>query len=156
MKSEYEKSTQRRDIALHVLLTRVRSFGGVRERRLTPTNKCEVHPHDEIDECCDQAQPGAGAHLHGWVSLYAIDAAFERLRRCQYGLCEDCSNEISLERLTVVPLASRCADCQWDRENKKATEDPKGHKSDGLFVARAIERVASNGTESHKIRNGRR
>jgi hypothetical protein len=49
MKSEDEKSMQRRDIALHVLLTRVRSFGRVRKRRRTPTNKCEVHPHDEID-----------------------------------------------------------------------------------------------------------
>lgn len=44
--------------------------------------------------------------------LKAIDAAYSRLERGRYGICEKCKEEIPLERLEAMPFAAYCVDCQ--------------------------------------------
>ncbi|HET7276142.1 MAG TPA: TraR/DksA C4-type zinc finger protein [Longimicrobiaceae bacterium] len=46
--------------------------------------------------------------------LYEIDEALRRLYRDPdtFGICEECGREIAIERLLLVPSATRCADCQ--------------------------------------------
>ena len=39
-------------------------------------------------------------------------AALERIEKGPYGICVDCGQEINLERLMVIPCASRCTSCQ--------------------------------------------
>jgi DnaK suppressor protein len=45
-----------------------------------------------------------------------LDAALQRLEEGAYGQCEDCQNPISEQRLTALPFARRCIDCQRHAE----------------------------------------
>lgn len=57
-------------------------------------------------------------------SLLSIDEALRKLREGTYGVCEDCSEEISAERLRVMPFAILCRDCQEKREElEKVTRE---------------------------------
>ena len=40
-----------------------------------------------------------------------VEEAIEKLDAGQYGICLECEELISEERLTVVPFASHCVDC---------------------------------------------
>jgi RNA polymerase-binding protein DksA len=44
--------------------------------------------------------------------LQSLDAALKRLNEGTYGICEDCGDDIPLERLRVNPGATRCVRCQ--------------------------------------------
>ncbi len=47
----------------------------------------------------------------------AVESALERFREGRYGMCEDCGDEIPVERLQAVPAAVLCVDCQRERES---------------------------------------
>jgi DnaK suppressor protein len=49
-------------------------------------------------------------------SLLRIDEALRKLKEGSYGTCEDCGEEITSERLKVMPFAIYCRDCQETRE----------------------------------------
>ncbi|TAM49984.1 MAG: TraR/DksA family transcriptional regulator [Paraburkholderia sp.] len=53
--------------------------------------------------------------------LKDIQAARERMRKHQYGICADCSQEIGFERLCAYPTAKRCARCQALHEHTYAS-----------------------------------
>jgi DnaK suppressor protein len=80
-------------------------------------------PGDEMDVASEHAAAETYARLieHRWSTQAVLDDALERLRRGLYGICEECGEEISLERLSVIPFTAYCIDCQHQRENKKAT-----------------------------------
>jgi RNA polymerase-binding protein DksA len=46
----------------------------------------------------------------------AVQDALERLREGRYGTCEECEEEIPLERLKAMPSTVLCVDCQRKRE----------------------------------------
>jgi DnaK suppressor protein len=50
--------------------------------------------------------------------LTAIDMALERWDQGIYGVCEDCAKDISTERLTALPYATRCIECQRKHEKR--------------------------------------
>jgi len=45
-----------------------------------------------------------------------IDAALRRLDQGNHGDCVECGEKISIERLTALPFALRCRDCEESRE----------------------------------------
>ena len=45
-----------------------------------------------------------------------IDAALKRLDQGGHGDCVECGEKISIERLTALPFALRCKDCEESRE----------------------------------------
>jgi DnaK suppressor protein len=49
-------------------------------------------------------------------TLIKIDAALRKLADNTYGICEECGDEISEERLKVMPFAIYCRDCQEKKE----------------------------------------
>jgi DnaK suppressor protein len=49
-------------------------------------------------------------------TLLKIDEALRKLEEGTYGKCEDCGEDISEERLKVLPFAIYCRDCQEKRE----------------------------------------
>jgi RNA polymerase-binding protein DksA len=51
--------------------------------------------------------------------LYHIDEALRRIRNNTYGLCAECGQPISPERLTAVPHARMCIKCKEAEEKKK-------------------------------------
>jgi DnaK suppressor protein len=46
----------------------------------------------------------------------ALEAARERLKSGEYGICIDCGNDIGYERLKAFPSALRCIQCQERHE----------------------------------------
>lgn len=54
--------------------------------------------------------------------LLKIDEALGKLDEGTYGRCEDCGEEISEERLKILPFATYCRDCQEKREQLEEIE----------------------------------
>lgn len=59
-------------------------------------------------------------------NLQKIDEALRKLNEGTYGICEDCGEEISAERLKVLPFAIYCIDCQEKREQLEELERKEG------------------------------
>jgi RNA polymerase-binding transcription factor DksA len=54
----------------------------------------------------------------------ALEAARDRLKGGEYGICVDCGSDIGFERLKAFPAASRCIQCQ-ERHEKTFGGEPK-------------------------------
>ena len=50
--------------------------------------------------------------------LYQVDDALKRLDDGSFGLCQQCSQPITMSRLKAVPYASLCISCQRAKEQK--------------------------------------
>lgn len=48
--------------------------------------------------------------------LIKLDTALRKLEEDTYGICEECGDEISEERLKIMPFAIYCRDCQESKE----------------------------------------
>ena len=46
-----------------------------------------------------------------------IEEALARMDSGEYGVCEDCGDDIALARLLATPTARLCVHCQADRES---------------------------------------
>jgi DnaK suppressor protein len=88
-------------------------------------------PGDEMDVASEHAEAETHARLieHRWSTQAVSDDALERLRRGLYGVCDECGEEVSLERLRVMPFTAHCIDCQHQRERRKAAV---GERTDSL------------------------
>ncbi|HNV88777.1 MAG TPA: TraR/DksA C4-type zinc finger protein [Methylotenera sp.] len=49
-----------------------------------------------------------------------LNTALDRIQTGTYGICIDCGDDISFERLTAYPTAKRCIICQSRREKTRA------------------------------------
>jgi DnaK suppressor protein len=49
-------------------------------------------------------------------TLLNIDTAIRKIEEGTYGICDDCGDEISEERLKIMPFAIMCRDCQERHE----------------------------------------
>jgi RNA polymerase-binding protein DksA len=54
----------------------------------------------------------------------ALEAARERIKEGEYGICLDCGSDIGFERLKAFPAAVRCLQCQ-ERREKTYGGEPK-------------------------------
>jgi DnaK suppressor protein len=52
-------------------------------------------------------------------TIREIDAALERMASGEYGVCENCGNEIAMARLRVLPMAELCIDCATTKEKRQ-------------------------------------
>ena len=59
-------------------------------------------------------------------NLTKIDEALRKLAEGTYGICEDCGEEIDIERLKVMPFAIYCKEDQERREVMEAIERETG------------------------------
>lgn len=61
--------------------------------------------------------------------LLLIDEALQRIKNGEYGVCEECGEEIPFERLKVMPFTKVCVECQErierDEEHLKKMESEK-------------------------------
>lgn len=51
--------------------------------------------------------------------IYEIDEALKRIREGKYGRCVSCNKKIPAKRLTAVPYAKYCIQCQSKEEKTK-------------------------------------
>lgn len=59
-------------------------------------------------------------------TLQRIDEALRKLDEGTYGICEDCGEAISEQRLKILPFAIYCTDCQERREEIEELERREG------------------------------
>jgi DnaK suppressor protein len=52
-------------------------------------------------------------------TLIDIEDALERIENGNYGKCDNCSAEISIERLKALPFAKTCMKCLSGKKTKK-------------------------------------
>ncbi|OGT98553.1 MAG: molecular chaperone DnaK [Geobacteraceae bacterium GWB2_52_12] len=52
--------------------------------------------------------------------LHSIDEALLRIAEDEYGICEECEEEIPLGRLKAMPFARHCVKCKSDLEKLRA------------------------------------
>lgn len=62
-----------------------------------------------VERETDEVLEGMG--LSGQAEIRAIKAALQRLDTGQYGECVACANQISEERLDVLPFTPLCRNC---------------------------------------------
>jgi len=73
---------------------------------------------DMLDDTADAVQGDISLSLiqiHA-ETLTRVDHALTRLDAGQYGLCTECGDEISVQRLNALPFAVRCQSCEQTRE----------------------------------------
>ena len=87
--------------------------GGVREKYKSSKDHLTEQVSDIADDAVQsydrQLMVGLGEKEFGKLRL--VEEAIEKIDRGQYGICLECEELISEERLTVVPFASYCVDC---------------------------------------------
>ncbi|SIS67170.1 transcriptional regulator, TraR/DksA family [Roseivivax lentus] len=63
----------------------------------------------------------------GLREIRAIDAALERIKAGEYGICRVCGGDISPERLLAVPTTTECRDCAQSHAAKARNMASRGH-----------------------------
>jgi RNA polymerase-binding transcription factor DksA len=74
-----------------------------------------THPADLGTETFEQEQ-SFGLVERSADEVRRIDEALERIDEGTYGICGNCDERISQERLRALPSAALCARCQADQE----------------------------------------
>ncbi len=112
----------RRFESLRQILNRARNdtLARVRDYRRQQEQDALPLPADDLDAARSLADVETHASLieRAEYRLKAIDAAFSRLERRRYGLCDQCGEEIPLKRLRAMPFAACCVDCQEKRDRR--------------------------------------
>jgi DnaK suppressor protein len=95
-------------------LTRIREIRQMQEQDVSPP------PSDELDVARSLAdvETHAGLIDRAEFRLKAIDHALSRLEGGRYGICEDCGEDIPVERLNVLPFAACCVSCHHARNRR--------------------------------------
>ena len=85
-----------------------------KELSATPTEIIDIAQNlEQIDRDLSLAEQGR-------KELVAIERALAKMATAHFGICEDCGEEIPVKRLSVVPEARLCANCQAVEERQSA------------------------------------
>ncbi|MCL4425285.1 MAG: TraR/DksA C4-type zinc finger protein [Firmicutes bacterium] len=74
------------------------------------------HPADIASETFER-EKDMGLRGNVMVRLQKVADALERVKRGTYGACDHCGRPIDPERLTAMPSAILCIDCQQEQDN---------------------------------------
>ncbi len=82
---------------------------------------------DEGDQgqAMQEATLAVGAAETFWRRRQDIESAMEALEAGEYGICEDCGEEIAPRRLEAAPWARRCVACEEQREREGGGPIPR-------------------------------
>ncbi|MAT69469.1 MAG: molecular chaperone DnaK [Planctomycetaceae bacterium] len=92
---------------------------------------------DVVDAALDAAQDEISSKLAEVESreLGNIETALERMRDGTYGQCEVCDTKIPLARLTALPYATYCIECQRASEEGGPDWNPGVNSRGGVNVS---------------------
>lgn len=87
------------------------------EQRIHKLSDHLQHPQDELgqhwdDQAVKTTENDMRKHLlvEAEQGLMLVNAALRRIEEGEYGICRECGEPISENRLTAVPYASECID----------------------------------------------
>ena len=92
---------------------RIGIAGKVQEKYKFPQDHLTEQVADIADDAVQsyEHQLMMGLGEKEFEKLRLVEEAIEKLDEGQYGICLECEELISEERLTVIPFASHCVDC---------------------------------------------
>lgn len=85
----------------------------------------DVVPQVDVVDVVEKATGDAADDLAAGLAeiesgqLVQIEEALQRLDGGTYGLCSDCQKPIPQKRLLLVPFATRCVECQRNRDVRR-------------------------------------
>jgi DnaK suppressor protein len=76
---------------------------------------------DDMDFATSQADQGIMLRLRGREKtlLKKIEEAIQRINEGEFGICEDCGEEISAKRLEARPVTTLCIRCKEEQERRE-------------------------------------
>lgn len=115
--------SKRKDMLKRLLLKKrndvVRGLEAQMGRKLTHETGQKIDSAmDSADQSAQDVDQGIDYSLleMKYEQYKDIADAFRKLENNSYGICEECSGEISIKRLEVNPLARYCIECKTRRE----------------------------------------
>lgn len=106
--------TQRREIKNHL----IQGLDSLASQSLGGNLTVENCP-DETDFASQLAQQGLNVAMHrrSVARKGELENALKRLSETDYGMCEECGDEIGVARLKANPSARLCVSCQSAMED---------------------------------------
>jgi DnaK suppressor protein len=89
---------------------------------------------DDVDAAASGAEQSFRMRLRSRDTLYLrkLDEALLRIKNGDFGICEECEEEIDLRRLNARPVSTLCISCKEEQErNENKSADGIQHKSIG-------------------------
>ena len=76
---------------------------------------------DDMDFATSQSDQGMVLRLRGREKtlLKKIDEALKRIEDGEFGICEECGDDIGTKRLEARPVTTLCIRCKEDQERKE-------------------------------------
>ena len=115
-----EKLDEMRGILLKM---KEEALAEIKQKVLSGVDVPEVEPSGDIyDQASNERDRELGLLLgdREREKLHNIDDALERIEDGEYGICEECEEEIPLGRLKVMPFARHCVRCKSELEKLQA------------------------------------
>ena len=81
----------------------------------------EGYASDPLDRASADIEYSFKMRIRGREStlIRKIRNSLEDIENGDYGICEDCEEEISIARLKARPVASRCIKCKTEQETRE-------------------------------------
>lgn len=89
---------------------------------------------DEVDAAASGADQSFRMRLRSRDTLYLrkVEEALLKIQNGEFGICEECEEDIDIRRLNARPTAALCIACKEEQEHtEKSTADGMQHKSVG-------------------------
>ena len=76
---------------------------------------------DDMDFATSQADQGIMLRLRGREKtlLKKIDDALGRIKEGEFGVCDDCGEDINMKRLIARPVTTLCIRCKEEQERQE-------------------------------------
>ncbi len=136
-----------------VLLRRREKLLSALDRDLGELTSIEAHlVGDSGDAALDAARDSIYSQLAsaGSRELREINDALDRMRRGDYGKCENCGGDIPTARLQALPFAAMCVKCQREAELERAAAQSMGEYPSDDMIQDAEEPRKSFGTMEYE------
>ena len=86
---------------------------------------------EQMADISDDAASSYGRKLQGdleeheWVKLKQVEAALKKVGDGEYGICEQCGQEILKNRLEIMPYTEFCIQCLSEIEKHSSLDNQK-------------------------------
>ena len=86
---------------------------------------------EQMADISDDAARSYGRKLQGdleeheWVKLKQVEAALKKVEDGEYGICEQCEQEILETRLEIMPYTEFCIQCLSEMEKQTSLDNQK-------------------------------
>lgn len=122
-------SAQRRQLE-GKLLALLGELGQKQPAKIAPNRTSEAETTDEdaqpLNEMLQAIASSRNRELGGVVARATRALAKLREQPDDFGLCEECEEPIAFPRLSAVPYAELCVDCQANRDGPKGPRTRRG------------------------------